>query len=225
MFQVNQNTVGNSGSGKFITAGINEDIEFIGFSRNNTKEDGSGVEYTELTFTNGENNFVAKLWDIDEDRVKANLINYPNDANGNPKTIGKDIKNPDGTVKYTKGSPLTPDAAVDLANQAYSSILVAILDKFMPAEEIIISPKDYNDLVNQANNLLGKKAVGIKVRLKVVFDNKNYLTLPKFAFIELMSVNPSKLSISSKYDKIVKDNADATVAHPADNTVDQSLPF
>ena len=227
MFQINNNTGGGNG-GKFITAGINQDIEFIGFSRANTKEDGSGVEYTGLTFTNGENNFVAKLWDIDEERVKANATAYPDDKNGNPKTFTKDVKNPDGTIKWTKGSLLTPEGAVDIANQVYSSTLVAILDKFMPAEEIIINPKDYNDLVNQANTLLGKKAIGVKVRLKLVFDNKDYLTLPKFNFIELMSVNPSKLKIDPQYDKVVKSVAQANPTHPADTTSaaqSEDLPF
>ena len=207
MFQVNKDTAGATG-GNFLHGGINDNIEFIGFSRANTKEDGSGVEYTGLTFNNGDQTYTAKLWDIDEDKVKANLVNYP-------RVHTREIKNPDGTVKYAKGIDVTTDAAVDLANREYSSTLVAILDKFMPAEDIIINPRNYEDLVNQANTLLGKKAIGVKLRLKLVYKN-NYLTLPRFGFIELMIVNPPKVVVNPQYDVITKSVAEPTTGHPAD---------
>lgn len=72
---------------------------------------------------------------------------------------------------------------------------------------------DFNDFVNKFIQRINPIFKGVKLRLKIVLNNKNYTTLPKYTtytFIEPMSVEKSKISKLS-IDKFEKTYADSEV--------------
>jgi hypothetical protein len=86
-----------------------------------------------------------------------------------------------------------------------------IITKFVPEGNFLFESDNFEDFVKKCIQILGDNYKGIKVRLKVTLNNKNYTSLPKYIpFIELMSIekSKSKLSINSIMDKMIRDKAD-----------------
>jgi hypothetical protein len=97
-----------------------------------------------------------------------------------------------------------------------------IMTKFM-AEEHTKIEYDTEQWVKYASTVKAKlDAVrkGVKIRLKAIYGNKNYVTLPNYTpFIERMDIEKTTLSILS-IDKMTKDVADAEI--PVKNPLDIS---
>lgn len=107
-----------------------------------------------------------------------------------------------------------------------------IAKRYMPIEEFDTVINDFDHLAKHTLNVFGSKYKGVKVRIKVIYSNSNYTSLPPYTpFIELMTVpkEESKLEILS-IDKMVRDRADreAPIANPLDelsSEEDEKLPF
>ena len=93
-----------------------------------------------------------------------------------------------------------------------------IMTKFMAVEHTKIE-YDTDQWVKYASTVKAKLdsvIKGVKVRIKAVYDNQNYVTLPNYTpFIERMDVEKTTLKIQS-IDKLTKDIADteSIVSHP-----------
>lgn len=93
-----------------------------------------------------------------------------------------------------------------------------IMTKFLPEQACNLDYDSDNWLgyANSVKRLLDPVIKGVKVRIKAIYDNNNYVTLPNYRpFIERMDiVGDSKLSIRS-IDKVKKDSPDKEV--PSEN--------
>jgi len=81
---------------------------------------------------------------------------------------------------------------------------------------------DFDDFMNKFMQRVNPIYKGVKLRVKVVLNNKNFTTLPKYTtytFIEPMSVEKSKIKklTIDKFDKTFADS-EKTVANPFDTT-------
>jgi hypothetical protein len=144
---------------------------------------------------------------IHED-VELKSIEYKMSPNGNPflvLTFEKDGK----ILTHTEYEPKDKDGNI-LENKQLNQIkrLKHIFTKFVSEEEFTIETETFEDFCKGIIKILKGKFEGKKVRIKVVYSNKNYTSLPKYVpFIERMDVPKSGLEILS-IDKMTKDTPD-----------------
>lgn len=88
---------------------------------------------------------------------------------------------------------------------------------------------DFKSFCEGVQKVISEKYKGVKVRLKVTYNNKNFTSFPNYVpFVETMDINPTKLSIRT-IDKMVKDSADrepVAVSNPFEpqgNVVDSKV--
>ena len=98
-----------------------------------------------------------------------------------------------------------------------------ICTKFVDPNSFSVSGSTFNELCDNLINFMGTKYQGISVRLKVIYNYRDYAALPNFCpFIETMTTNPTGLKIGSN-DKMEKESAKAEVE--VNSTDSDDLPF
>jgi hypothetical protein len=107
-----------------------------------------------------------------------------------------------------KDKEFTREEKIKAAYDEQADKIKHILTKFMPEKDVILKGATFEDFANSVVKLLGDKFVGKKLRLKLVYNKKNYLSFPKFNFIENVETTPSRLKIDPQWDKLEKDEAD-----------------
>ena len=123
------------------------------------------------------------------------------------------INDKNETLIHTEWEPVDIDNE-KLANKTNNQIkrFKHIITKYVPKENFEgFTVNNFEEFVKKSIQILGKKYVGVKVRLKVTLNNANYTSFPNYTpFIELMSVPKadSVLSINTAMDKMVKDRPD-----------------
>jgi hypothetical protein len=104
-----------------------------------------------------------------------------------------------------------------------------LMTKFMTEDQATVE-YDTENWVKYASTVKAKldaTRLGVKLRTKAVYDNKNYVSWPNYVpFVERMDIETSTLEISS-IDKMTKEEPDqeVTVANPLDfgnSTVDKN---
>ena len=85
-----------------------------------------------------------------------------------------------------------------------------MLTSLLPGENVSFEFANFEDFASKIIGILKAKYKGQKVRVKVVFNNKNYTTLPnylKVTWIESMNIpkEESRITIIEKIDKMVKE--------------------
>lgn len=85
-----------------------------------------------------------------------------------------------------------------------------MLTSLLPGENVSFEFANFEDFASKIIGILKAKYTGLKVRVKVVFNNKNYTTLPnylKVTWIESMNIpkEESRITIIEKIDKMVKE--------------------
>jgi hypothetical protein len=105
----------------------------------------------------------------------------------------------------------TAEEAVERAFKEQATRIKHIVSKFIAEDKIIIKASSFEEYANAVIKLLGDTFKGIKLRLKLIYNNKNLLSFPKFPkFVELMSVTPTQLELTDyDKDKLKKSTADA----------------
>jgi len=84
-----------------------------------------------------------------------------------------------------------------------------ICTKFVDTNSFSVNGKTFIELCDNLITFMGIKYQGISVRLKVVYNYKDYTSLPNFCpFIETMTTNPTELKIGAN-DKMEKDSTGA----------------
>ena len=144
------------------------------------------------------------------DNVALKTIEYKISPNFNPFlvfTFEKDGK----LLTHTEYEPKDKDGNI-LENKRKNQMirLKHIATKFIKEDDFIIEimNDDFKEFCSQYLKLLGNKYVGVKVRIKVVYSDKNFTSLPKYVpFIERMDTEKTTLEILS-IDKMTKDSPD-----------------
>jgi len=136
---------------------------------------------------------------------------------------------PDGRVlTKTEWQPTGAEDDVLLKKvQNQAKRIKHIMTKFM-AEEHTKIEYDSEQWVKYASTVKAKlDAVkkGVKIRIKAVYDNQNYVTLPNYTpFIERMDIEKTSLAIQT-IDKITKDvpDTETRVTNSLDPVMNQAL--
>jgi len=142
------------------------------------------------------------------DNVELKSIEYKISPNNNPflvLTFEKEGK----LLTHTEYEPKDRDGNI-LENKKLNQIkrLKHIATKFISEDDFTIDVKTFEEFCQKVISLLKGKFEGKKVRIKVVYSNKNFTALPKYVpFIERMDVEKSGLEILS-IDKMKKDIPD-----------------
>ena len=98
-----------------------------------------------------------------------------------------------------------------------------ICTKFVPENLFQVQGSNFSELCDGVIQSLGSTYQGKSVRLKVVYNWKDYSSLPNFCpFIETMDITDTKLRLT-QYDKTEKSAQEAAVE--VTNTDDSDLPF
>lgn len=100
----------------------------------------------------------------------------------------------------------------DFQNRANRQVkrILQILSCFYPKEALVFAGSSFSEFANWVVNLLNAANKDILLRVKIVYNNKGYTTLPnycKFTFIEPMNLPEGQVS------KIIELNIDVFV-HP-----------
>lgn len=91
----------------------------------------------------------------------------------------------------------------DLQGQAKR--IAHILSCFMPKEKLAIEADSWEDFCEKVVALVGDSYTGVKLRIKLIYDKKDYCRFPMStvsAWIQRMD-QPNKLIINPKYERIV----------------------
>lgn len=172
MYSINQSTV--TTTGRFILAGIQENVSITDIAVEDAKKDGSGGKVLRLhledqnggTFTHTE--FEPRL----------NTSGFG--AKRDPKEqLKKDI---DATMSRIKH----------------------ILAAFVPAGKIEVSGNSWEDLLNKVVAVAGNAYTGRLFRIKLVLNSKDYPCFPRYVregFIEPMEIAKSLMRINEKFDR------------------------
>jgi hypothetical protein len=96
--------------------------------------------------------------------------------------------------------------------------------QFVDPSTFIINGNTFPDFCTNLVTFMGTKNTNKLLRLKVVYNYKDYASLPNFTpFVEPMDRTPSSLKISAKYDKMEPDSGAAT--SEVESKDDVELPF
>ena len=95
-----------------------------------------------------------------------------------------------------------------------------ILTKFIPEEQAVLSGNTFEEFANGVVKLLGNNNVGKSVAIKLVYNNKDYLSFTKY--LGFIAKEAKDLSIG-KNEKIVKGSA--SPSDMANVTAEDDLPF
>lgn len=142
------------------------------------------------------------------DNVELVSVEYKVSPNGNPFivfTFEKDGKR----LTHTEYEPKDKDGNI-LENKKLNQLrrLRHIATKFMPEDEFEFEVETFEELGKEVVKRLTPKLKNTLVRIKVVYSNNNYTSLPRYVpFIERMDVEKSSLEILS-IDKMTKDSPD-----------------
>lgn len=113
----------------------------------------------------------------------------------------------------TEWEPLGDDEAKMKKGKNQAKRIKHIMARFVSAEQTVIE-YDFDNWTKFASTVKAKLdpfIKGVKLRIKAVYDDKNYVSLPNYLdFIERMDVDKTKLSISS-IDKMTREEADKEV--------------
>lgn len=120
--------------------------------------------------------------------------------------------------------------------------LMQVLKCYLPEEQLIFNGANFQEfalwVTSILNNVARTEAMNKPVRLKIVYNDKGYTTLPnytKFQFIEPMDVEKSKIFEIKNIDvferpqlgdkEVVQDNPFEVIAAAADANQNQTMPF
>ena len=166
------------------------------------------------------------------ENVKFSGLEKKVDKNGN-SYLSFNFTDPEGNVLTHNEFEINPqyvtpkegESKEDAVNRRVNSMLVRIkhiCTQFISADQFVVSGTDWSSFCTNLVQLMQNRNYSKALRLKVVYNYRDYASLPNYTpFVETMETSPSKLRIS-KNDKLVKEETKA-VAEVA-NT-DDDLPF
>lgn len=122
-------------------------------------------------------------------------------------------------------TPKEGESKEDAVSRRVNSMLIRIkhiCTQFISADQFVVSGADWSSFCDNVVQLMQNRDYSKTLRLKVVYNYRDYASLPNYApFVETMEASPSKLRIG-KYDKMEKEETKA-VAEVA--STDDDLPF
>lgn len=198
-----------SGAGfKTIGVGIQENCEMtkVVYGPSSEKKDGSPKALSFHFKQEGGATFRHFEFPIDNDREKANAEKYYD-------KLVKDGKTPD-QIK-----PLFVQTYVKRVYTDQAARIKHIMSKFIPEGQCLITGVNtFEAFSNAVIKTLGTSYEGKKLRLKLVYNYKDYATFPKYAdFVELQTDAPTNLRLNPKKDRLEKQTPDSADTNTPDS--------
>lgn len=178
MYGFDETTESSGSGGNLMSPGINENVKLIDIKYENSKQDGTGTDVLRFYFEDSDGaTFNHTEFPIDRERVVENA-----------KKWGED-----------------PKDLLQREESDFGARIKHIVECFVPAEKAKVKASSFEEFCEKVIELLGESYQDVPVRLKVILNKKDFLTLPRKTFtpfIERMDQEGSKMKINPKYDKI-----------------------
>jgi hypothetical protein len=170
------------GQVQLMNAGITENVKLTGVEFENSKSDGTGTMVLRFFFKDANAaTFTHTEFAIDAERTKQNAITW--------------------------GKAEEAEEMVEREFQAQGERIKHILSCFLTNDKLVFAKtSSWEGFCNGIKEMLGLAYEGVLVRVKIVYNKKDYLMFPKRAispFIQAMSV-PNGLRINAKYERVEK---------------------
>jgi len=168
------------------------------------------------------------------DNVTLVSVTKENDKNSNPylqflfkNEAGAELKHNEFSVNPDYVTPKPGESTDQAVSRKVNSMLIRIkhiCTKFIAAESFTVKADSFGGLCDIISEKVSSADLSKKVRLKVVYNYKDYASVPNFCpFIEDMAAPVSGLKINPTYDKMEK--AAATSNGEVTESDDTQLPF
>jgi hypothetical protein len=200
-------TIQSESGFKSIEVGIQENCELtkVSYGPSSEKKDGSAKGLSFHFKQEGGATFRFLEFPIDNDRETQNGEKYY-------EKLVKENKVPE------MAKPLFVKQYVKRAYDAQASRIKHIMSKFISEEKCLVAGATFEAFSNAVIAALDNSYQGKKLRLKLVYNYKDYATFPKYAnFIELQTDAPTTLKLVPSKDRIKKQTPDS-----ASTDVDES---
>jgi len=132
-------------------------------------------------------------------------------SNGNPYLKFHFEGDKGEQVSHTEWPIASDDANFEKKVKNFLIRIKHICTKFVPAEAVNISAPTFEDFANQVIAMVKPNIHKTKLRIKLVYNYRNYVSIPKYVpFVEAMSVtsDKSRLKIDPGFDKMEKEDGD-----------------
>lgn len=192
-------TIQSESGFKTINVGLQENIEMTGltYGPSSEKKDGAAKGLIFNFKQEGGATFRHLEFPIDNDRETKNAETYWNKLVADNKT--PEIPKPLFITQYVKR-----------IYDAQASRIKHIMSKFISEDKTLVSGTTFEMFCNNVIAALGDSYKGKRLRLKLVYNYKDYATFPKYAnFIELQTDAPTTLRLTPKKDRIEKQTPDS----------------
>lgn len=139
-----------------------------------------------------------------------------------------ELKHMEWDIDPERITPKPGESTDDAVTRRVNQMLVRIkhiCTKFIPENTFAVQGNTFADLCDSVVGILTPNLyTGKKVRLKVIYNWNDYCALPNFCpFVEDMTIDPTKLKINPRFDKMEK--ATAPVQAEVNGTDESGLPF
>jgi hypothetical protein len=168
-----------------------------------------------------------------EDSPKALSFHFKQDGGGTfrhfefPIDNDREKKNAEAYYDRLVKAGKTPDQVKPLFVQTYikrvytdqASRIKHIMSKFIPEAQCLISGvSTFEAFSNAVVKTLGSSYEGVKLRLKLIYNSKDYSTFPRWAdFVEVQTDAPTTLRINPKKERIEKQVPDSASGDTEDS--------
>jgi hypothetical protein len=167
---------------QLMSAGITENVKLTGIEFENSKSDGTGTMVLRFFFKDAASaTFTHTEFAIDADRTRQNAVAW--------------------------GKAEEAEEMVQREFEAQGERIKHILSCFLSNDKLVFArTSSWEGFCQGVKDMLGQANEGVAVRVKIVYNKKDYLMFPKRAispFIQAMSV-PNGLKINPKYERVEK---------------------
>lgn len=182
-----------------MPAGINQNVRLLGVFFEALRQDGTGGNVLKFNFEDASGRRFRHTEfevDVENERMRA-------------KQWGKD-----------------PEKQVRNSLMGLSGRIKHILSCYLPTDKVVISGNTWDEFGGNVVTLLGDAFKGIDVRVKLIYNNKDYCMFPKQAFrpfIQRMDT-PDTLAVEEKYERIIPKNASGTAPSGLDALLSDVTP-
>ena len=140
---------------------------------------------------------------------------------------GAELKHNEFSINPDYVTPKPGETTDQAINRKVNSMLIRIkhiCTKFIATESFTVKAGTFDELCDVISTKMQTADLTKKVRLKVVYNYRDYASLPNFCpFVEEMTVPVSGLKINPTYDKM--ERAAASTNGEVESTDDTQLPF
>ena len=168
------------------------------------------------------------------ENVKFTGIEKKADKNGKPylafmfqDSEGNALMHNEFEINPQYVTPKEGESNEDAVSRRVNSMLVRIkhiCTQFISAEQFVVTGSSFEEFCTNLVTLMSNKDYSKLLKLKVVYNYRDYNSLPNFVpFVEAQDKQPTSLKISPKYDKMEPGSKEATAQ--ATSTNEEVLPF